>query len=99
MARLHIHLQEGFGGEDVAVTVDGEERLRRDDVRTRRVLGLAFHDAFEVADGPHIVKVSIPARGIEKAIDVDALGDVYVGLGLSGDDLRVRVTGTRFGYG
>jgi hypothetical protein len=99
MASLHIHLQEGFCGEEVVVTVDGEERLRKGDVRTRRMLALASHDTFDVAEGPHAVDISIPARGIEKRIDVDAQGDVYVGLGLASDGLRVRVRDTRFGYG
>ena len=99
VATLHLDLQEGFSGEEVGIAIDGEERLRRE-VRTRRVLSLASHDTFDVQDGPHVVVVSIPERGIEKRIEVEVKGDVYVGLGLRDEgDLRVRVQDTRFGYG
>ena len=98
MGRLHVHLQEGFSGDEVRIAIDGEERLCRE-ARSRRVLSLAFHETFEVEDGPHVVTVSIPSRGIEKQIDVDATAGVYIGLGLHDGDLRVRVRATPFGYG
>ena len=80
------------------IAIDGEERLCRE-AHTRRVLSLAFHESFEVGEGPHVVKVSVPSRRIEREIDVDATGDVYIGLGLHEDDLRVRIRATPFGYG
>lgn len=98
VGRVHIHLQEGFAGEEVRVAIDGEERLRRE-AHTRRVLSLAFHEAFEVRDGPHVVSVSVPSRRIDKQIDIDANGDVHIGVGLHEDDLHVRVRATPFGYG
>jgi hypothetical protein len=97
MATLHIDLQEGFAGEEVRVAIDGEERLCQE-ARTKRVLALASRHAFEAADGPHVVEIAIPSRGIEKRIEVDALGDVHIGIGL-GDELRVRIRDSRFGYG
>ena len=98
VARVHIHLQEGFTGEEVRVAIDGEEKLCRE-ARTRRVLSLAFHEKLEVDDGPHVVEVSIPSRAIEKRIDVDVKGDVYIAIGLHDDGLRVRMRETPFGYG
>jgi hypothetical protein len=98
MAHIHIHLQEGFSGEEVRVAIDREERMSRE-AHTKRVLSLAFHEEFEVVDGPHSVQVAIPSRKIEKQIDVDAHGDVYIGLGLREDGLRVHVRDSPFGYG
>jgi len=96
---LDIHLQEGFEGDEVVVRIDGEERLRRDAVQTRKALALAEHVTFEVAAGQHVVEVSIPARGIEQRIDVDVADKLYVGMGLKDNELRVRVRDKQFGYG
>jgi hypothetical protein len=98
MPHIHIHLQEGFSGEEVRVAIDGEDRMCRE-ARTRQVLSLAFHEAFEVADGPHTVDVAIPSRNIERRIEVEAKGDVHIGLGLRENELRARVSNTAFGYG
>lgn len=99
MATLDIHLQEGFEGEEVVVRVDGEERLRRDAVRTRRALALAEHVSFDVDAGPRIVEVSIPTKSIEKRLEVEVRDRLYIGLGLAGDELRVRIRDKPFGYG
>ena len=99
MAKLGLHLQEGFTGEEVVVRVNGEERLRREGVRTRRVLGLAEHVELDVDDGPLSIEVSVPARGLEKRIELEADDKVYVGISLSGGDLRVITRKTAFGYG
>lgn len=99
MARLGLHLQEGFAGEEVVVRVNGEERLRREGVRTRRVLGLAEHVELDVDDGPLSIEVSVPARGLEKRIELEADDEVYVGISLTGDDFRVITRKKPFGYG
>src|SRR5262245_44780574 len=99
MARLGLHLQDGFTGDEVVVKVNGEERLHRDEVRTRRVLGLAEHVELDVADGPLTVEVSLPARGLTKRLELTAEGEVYVGISLAGGELRLITSKTPFGYG
>lgn len=99
MARVGIHLQDGFTGDQVVVRVNGEERLRRDDVRTRRVLGLAEHAELDVDDGPLSIEVSVPGRGLEKRLELEASGEVHVGVSLAGDDVRMITRKTPFGYG
>ena len=99
MAKLGIHLQDGFTGEEIVVKVNGEERLRRKDVRTRRVLGLAEHSEIDVDDGPLSIEVSVPSRGLEKHVNLEASDKVYVGISLAGDDVRVIARKTPFGYG
>ncbi|HWW61459.1 MAG TPA: hypothetical protein VN181_08840 [Thermoanaerobaculia bacterium] len=97
MPTLDIHLQEGFAGDEVIVRIDGEERLRRAAVHTRRALSLAEHVTFEVDAGAHVIDVSV--RGIERRIAVDVADKLYVGIGVKDDELRVRVRDKQFGYG
>jgi hypothetical protein len=99
MSTLDIHLQEGFESDDVVVRIDGEEKLRRDAVVTRKAIALAEHVTFDVDDGPHTIDLSIPSRGIEKHVNVEVAGRLYVGIGLKGDELLVRVRDKQFGYG
>lgn len=99
MARLGIHLQDGFTGDEVVVKVNGEERLRREDVRTKRVLGLAERVELEVDDGPLSVEVSAPNRGLEKRIELEASDEAHLGVSLTNGEIRVISRKTRFGYG
>jgi hypothetical protein len=98
MAMLGIDLQEGFEGDEVVVKVNGEELFRSADVRTRRAAGLATHARFTVDDGPLSIEVSVPSRGIEKRIDVDARDRLFLGLSITGDDVRVIQRSQPFGY-
>ena len=99
MARLGIHLQDGFTGDEVVVKVNGEERLHRQEVRTRRVLGLAEHVELDVADGPLTIEVSLPARGLTRHLELTAEGEVYIGISLTGGELRMITSKKQFGYG
>ena len=99
MARLGIHFQDGFTGDEVAVRINGEERLHRDGVRTRRVLGLAEHAELAVDDGPLAIEISVPRRGLEKRIQLEASDEIYLGVSLTGNDLHVIIRKTPFGYG
>ena len=99
MARLTVHLQNGFQNDDVVIRSDDRELLRRAGVTTRRILGLAEHTAFDLPDGPLSLDVSIPNRGIEKHLDLDLKGDVHVGLSVDQNGLQVITRDKPFGYG
>jgi len=102
MAKLGIHLQDGFDGDEVVVKVDGKVRLQRDGVTTRRVLGLAEHVELEVADGPLALEVAIPNRGLERTIAAEARGELHLGVSIAhgGEaELRLILRDTPFGYG
>jgi hypothetical protein len=99
MAKLGIHLQNGFDGDEVVVLANGNELMHRHDVSTRRILGLAVHEEFEVGNGPLSLDVSIPSRGIRKRIEVEEGQERYIGLSLENGDLRVIQRSTPFGYG
>jgi hypothetical protein len=99
MAKLGIHLQDGFTGDEIAVRINGEERLHHDGVRTRRVLGLAEHTELAVDDGPLSIEISVPTRGLEKRIELEASDEVHLGVSLTGNDIQVITRKTPFGYG
>ena len=99
MARLTIHLQNGFDDDEVVIRSGGEELLRRTGVKTRRVLGLAEHTGIDVPDGPRSLDISVPNRGLEKHLDLDVEGDVHVGVSVDGNGLRVITRDKPFGYG
>lgn len=80
MAVLHLALQEGFTGDEVTVTVDGEQVLHRTEVATRTQIGLAERADLSVDAGRHTVTVS--ARGASASIDVDVADTAYLGISL-----------------
>lgn len=99
MADLHIALEEGYEGETVVVTVDGDEVFRDDDVRTRYQIGLADSVDVTVASGACEVVVALPDRGLERTYTVDMSGDRWMGLSLGEDgQLHERISGEMFGY-
>src|ERR1041385_3110735 len=99
MAKLGIDFQDGLENDDVVVRVDGRELFRRSGMNTKRVLGLAGSNRYDVDDRTVSVDVSVPSRGIEHRFDVDATNDVYVGVSLAKDGIRTIVSGKPFGYG
>jgi hypothetical protein len=99
MTRLGIHLQGGFDGEEIVVKINGEERMRRAGVRTRRALGLAEHVELDAGDGPLAIEISVPTRGLEKRIELEPSHEVYLGVSLTAGDIRVITRKTPFGYG
>jgi hypothetical protein len=98
MATLTIDLQEGFGGEDVVVRVDGQEVGRRRGVRTKRMLGYADSMKVEVHENRAKVEVVVPSCNLEKVIDVCPRETPYLGVSLSGSQLNLLPYPKPFGY-
>jgi hypothetical protein len=99
VATLRVDFQDGFDDDEVVVSVDGSERVRRGGVTTKRVIGLACKDAIDVEQGPHSVRISVPGRGISKEIEVDVDDAAYVGVSVADGNIAVIVRGGAFGYG
>jgi hypothetical protein len=99
MAKLGIHLQNGFENDEVIVRAGGQELMRRENVSTRRILGVAAHDEFDVSGEPLSLHVSIPSRDVEQDIELEAGEERYVGISLDGGALRVSKRAKPFGYG
>jgi hypothetical protein len=78
MATLAIHLQDGFSGDTVVVSVDGEEVARREGVTTDLRLSRADVVEIEVADGESTVAIALPDRGLSAELALPLAGEVVV---------------------
>ena len=83
MPRLHIALQEGFGGDPVSISVDGREIYRKDSVRTRTQIGLA--DSIETTHDKGSATIDIHARDSAATIMPTLDGDLFLAVSLSPD--------------
>ena len=100
MPKLGIHLQHGFNDDEVVVTINGEERLRRQGVRTKRMLGVAEHTKVDVDEGPLSIDVSVPSRNLEQHVDLHCAADLFLGLSITADGtIRAITRDKQFGYG
>ncbi len=97
MADLHIALEEGFRDDEVVVSLDDTEVLRRTGVSTRMQIGLA--EAIDVAVEPGSHAVTVAARGMSQTIDVEVRDRLYLGVSLSRSGaIEHRISRQRFGY-
>ena len=83
MPLLHIALQEGFTGEPVAITIDGREIYRKDQVRTRPQIGHA--DTIETTHDAGPARIEIRARGTSSTITESLTGDLYLAVSIATD--------------
>lgn len=97
VARLHVHLQSGFDNDAVIVRVNGRECLRAAAVSTRRNIGLATRESFEVDEGP--LEIDIESHGLTKHLHCDIHDTLYLGVSIANGELRTIVSETPFGYG
>lgn len=97
--KLHIELQEGWGGDLVEVTVDGKHAY---DGRPTTRMQTGFATGVEVdlpgTERSVTVEVRIPDRGIVARHEVSSRAETWVGLNLEGDAVRVREQPSQFGY-
>ena len=90
MATLRIDLQGGFDRDAVEIWVDEERRWREDTVTTKFTLDLAASVPLEVPDGPVDVRVVLPERGIEQAVEALVAGESYVVARVENDRLELE---------
>ncbi|MEW2480419.1 hypothetical protein AB0876_12580 [Mycobacterium sp. NPDC049093] len=97
--KLHIELQEGWGGDLVEVTVGGE-RAYDGRPTTRMQTGYAAGVEVDLPDAEESVSVEVrlPERGIVARHEVSTRHETWIGLNLEGDVVRVREQPNQFGY-
>jgi hypothetical protein len=98
MARLTIHLQDGFANDSVVVRVNGNEVYRRSGVTTQLVLGRAEVFATEVPEGPVDVEVEVPTRHVQSTFRIEALPKTHLALSLTADGVDHFVSTKAFAY-
>ena len=99
MATLRVDFQDGFQDDEVVVSVDGRERVRRGGLTTKRVIGLAGNETIDVEPGKHTLLVAVPSRGFDTHIDVNVEEAAYLGVSIMVGGIAVIVRGEPFGYG
>jgi hypothetical protein len=99
MATLHVHLQEGFAGERVTVSVDGRPAIVKSQVTTRPQLGLADMVELDVPAGTVTIDVALEERGETHSLTIDAAETPFLGLSIAPDgSLASKLSATTFGY-
>ena len=78
MATLRIDLRSGFDRDTAEIWIDQALRWREDAVTTKFTLDLAASVPLEVPDGPVDVRVVLPERAIEQAVEALVAGESYV---------------------
>ena len=97
MPVLHVHLQEGFDGQPVTVSVDGHEVFRNGSIRTRTQIGLAASFDVDVEPGP--VALDVNVAGVATRLPLAPTADLYVGLSVgAGGTIVHRTSEEAFGY-
>jgi antitoxin (DNA-binding transcriptional repressor) of toxin-antitoxin stability system len=86
MREIELHLQEGFAGEAVEVTLDGAP-LARVVARTRMQLGLAHVERLQARAG-QVLALAIAGRGLAAGLVLDAASP-FVTANLIGAELRL----------
>jgi len=96
-----LDLQDGFSGDEVIVSADGQEIALVRDVTSRTQLSLAR--SLRLPLGPGAVRLTVAVRGLGLAQSVDLPGTrpLWVGASLTSarDRLEFRVQTHRFVYG
>ena len=90
MATLRIDLQGGFDRETVEIWIDEERRWREESVTTKFTLDLAASVPLEVPDGPTDVRVVLPEKAIEQALEALVAGETYVVARVENDRLQLE---------
>lgn len=98
MASIVIDLQDGFDGELVTLSVDEAEVFKGTDVRTRYQIGLAHRVELDLAPGPHVLRVALPARNLTATADIDPAQDGHVGISRLEGRLEIRSSSEPFRY-
>ena len=68
---IHLALQDGFDGDEVAVSVDDREAYRAEGVTTRTQISHAADMQLEVPDRPFVLGVDVTTREVRETFDID----------------------------
>jgi hypothetical protein len=98
MAKLEVHLQGGFMGDEVTAALDGREVYHGRNVKTHPLLGLAAQFRCERGDGPSELTLSIPNRGLTDTIPLDAGAPEFLGVSIRAGQVVAKPSARRFAY-
>jgi hypothetical protein len=68
---IHLAFQDGFDGDEVAVSVDGRVVYRGEDVTTRTQTSHAADTQLDVPEHPFSLEVEVSTRGVREILSLD----------------------------
>lgn len=98
MGQITVHLLEGFDGDRVVLTVDGEMLASRDDVTTSPLVGSASSLEAAVPDGTSAVTIDVPTREVTTTRELEVRGDAHLLVSVEGGALSCTVTDRAPGF-
>lgn len=91
MAQVTVSLEEGFVQDHVLIRVDGFTAFEDTKVTTRMQTGLAAAVPVE-ASGASSLEVTLPDRGLTRAVELDGSLTPYVRVSIIDGDVAVSTT-------
>jgi hypothetical protein len=98
MHPLHIALHDGFQGQHVRISVNGQSVFDRAGVRTD--LRISRADAVDVnAPAQHVrIEATVDPGGVSGGTEVDVVATPYVAIDFTGNGLRFKLSAQPFAY-
>ena len=98
MHPLHIALQDGFQGQHVRISVNGQSVFDRPGVTTD--LRISRADAVDVSAPAQRVRIeaTVDPGGVSGATEVDVVATPHVAIDFVGGSLRFKVSAEPFAY-
>ncbi|MEP6760363.1 MAG: hypothetical protein ABJA93_03255 [Sporichthyaceae bacterium] len=91
MAQVTVSLEDGFAQDHVVIRVDGFTAFEGTEVTTRLQTGLAAAVPVQTSDASSL-EVTLPDRGLTRAIDLDGSRTPFVRASIVDGDLDVSTT-------
>ena len=103
MPKLYIDFQDGFIGDTVLVNINGKQALKKDDLKTKFQIGLAYSHEFDIAEGIVDLETHIPTKRIDSSsshkIKLNILDKIYIGISITADNqISYIIADQPFGY-
>lgn len=98
MVILKLDLQDGFEGDLVIIKVNGSEVFRKENVKTRLTVGYALSFEVDIPAGNTNIEVSLPQKGINGEISIEASGPVFMGISVQDNEIIFRRSESFFTY-
>jgi hypothetical protein len=98
VARLSIHLQDGFEDDLVVITVGGEQVYRGEHVTTKLLLGYAEVIETQLTSGSSAVRIALPARSLSRDIGLPTSGDAHLVVSIEGGEIACHIADRPVGY-
>lgn len=99
MATLTIDFQEGFAGDTVVLSLNGDEVLRQENITTKMVLGYAGSFESEVETGSVSIEIYVQTKDLRETVILEVSEDTYLGISITDGKIETIQLDEPFRYG